>query len=195
MEDAARHCAEGLGIWAWASNDMGAVPDVVDGLLRGDVPTLPRDARGGGHPAARAADLKRCASSAWSTLTKLQPPRDHPHGLPDADFDALFTVDRPVVFAFHGYPDPCPQAHVSSQRPRELPRPRLQGRAPPPRLSTCACAARSTASIVASVLDLLPEWGARTRTFGGRTCATACAHHTYIREHGDDMPEVRDWKR
>jgi xylulose-5-phosphate/fructose-6-phosphate phosphoketolase len=101
MEDAVAHCARGLGTWAWASSDVGTEPDVVLACA-GDVPTLETLA---------ATDLLRHHLPELRVrvvnivdLMRLQPASEHPHGLPDAEFDALFTPDRPVVFAFHGYP-------------------------------------------------------------------------------------------
>ena len=101
MASAVRHCAAGIGIWPWAGSDRGGEPDVVLACA-GDVPTLETLA---------AADLLRRYFPRLKVrvinvvdLMKLQPPREHPHGLSDADFDALFTVDKPVIFAFHGYP-------------------------------------------------------------------------------------------
>jgi xylulose-5-phosphate/fructose-6-phosphate phosphoketolase len=101
MDDAILHCARGIGIWAWASNDDGAEPDVVLACC-GDVPTLETLA---------AVDLIRQHLPGLRVrvvnvvdLMRLQPPSEHPHGLPDAEFDALFTIDRPIVFAYHGYP-------------------------------------------------------------------------------------------
>ncbi len=101
MDQAIRHCTAGIGIWEWASNDRGSEPDVVMACC-GDVPTLETLA---------AVDLLRTHLPALKIrvinvvdLMKLQPPSEHPHGLPDQDFDALFTTDRPIIFAFHGYP-------------------------------------------------------------------------------------------
>ena len=101
MDEAIKHCTAGLGIWEWASNDQGGEPDVVMACC-GDVPTLETLA---------AVDLLRqhCPELKIRVinvvdLMKLQPPSEHPHGLPDTDFDALFTTDKPIIFAFHGYP-------------------------------------------------------------------------------------------
>jgi xylulose-5-phosphate/fructose-6-phosphate phosphoketolase len=101
MDDAILHCARGIGIWGWASNDDGGEPDVVLACC-GDVPTLETLA---------AVDLIRRHLPDLKVrvinvvdLMRLQPPSEHPHGLPDAEFDALFTTDRPIVFAYHGYP-------------------------------------------------------------------------------------------
>jgi xylulose-5-phosphate/fructose-6-phosphate phosphoketolase len=101
MDDAARHCEEGLGIWRWASSAGEAEPDVVLACA-GDVPTLETMA---------AADLLRRHLPDLKVrvvnivdLMRLQPPREHPHGLPDSEFDAIFTADKPIIFAYHGYP-------------------------------------------------------------------------------------------
>ena len=101
MDEAIKHCTAGIGIWEWASNDRGGEPDVVMACC-GDVPTLETLA---------AVDLLREHVPELKIrvvnvvdLMRLQPPSEHPHGLSDADFDALFTTDRPIIFAFHGYP-------------------------------------------------------------------------------------------
>jgi xylulose-5-phosphate/fructose-6-phosphate phosphoketolase len=101
MEDAILHCTRGLGIWDWASNDEGGEPDVVLGCA-GDVPTL--------ETLAAAAILRkelpelRMRVVNVVDLMRLQPESEHPHGMPDGEFDALFTTNRPIVFAYHGYP-------------------------------------------------------------------------------------------
>ena len=101
MDAAIKHCTAGIGIWEWASNDQGGEPDVVMACC-GDVPTLETLA---------AVDLLREHLPELKIrvinvvdLMKLQPPSEHPHGLSDTDFDALFTTDKPIIFAFHGYP-------------------------------------------------------------------------------------------
>src|SRR6185436_10976996 len=101
MDEAVKHCTAGIGIWPWASSDQGSEPDVVMACC-GDVPTLETLA---------AVSLLRKHVPALKIrvvnvvdLMKLQPASEHPHGLTDRDFDALFTTDRPVIFAFHGYP-------------------------------------------------------------------------------------------
>jgi xylulose-5-phosphate/fructose-6-phosphate phosphoketolase len=101
MPDAIAHCTRGIGIWEWASNDEDAEPDVVLGCC-GDVPTL--------EALAAAAILReripelRVRVVNVVDLMRLQPDTEHPHGLSDKEFDALFTTDRPIVFAYHGYP-------------------------------------------------------------------------------------------
>jgi xylulose-5-phosphate/fructose-6-phosphate phosphoketolase len=101
MEQAVKHCTAGIGIWDWASNDRDGETDVVMACC-GDVPTLETLA---------AVDLIRRHLPDLKVrvinvvdLMKLQPTREHPHGLSDADFDVLFTKDKPIIFAFHGYP-------------------------------------------------------------------------------------------
>lgn len=101
MESAVLHCAAGIGIWEWASNDRGNEPDVVMACC-GDVPTMETLA---------AVEILRSAQPNLKVrvvnvvdLMKLQPASEHPHGLSDKDFDALFTTDKPIIFAFHGYP-------------------------------------------------------------------------------------------
>ncbi len=101
MDQAIKHCSSGLGIWEWASNDKDGGPDVVMACC-GDVPTIETLA---------AVELLREHAPELKVrvvnvvdLMRLQPPSEHPHGLNDRDFDALFTVDKPIIFAFHGYP-------------------------------------------------------------------------------------------
>ena len=101
MDQAIEHCTAGIGIWEWASNDQGSEPDVVMACC-GDVPTLETLA---------AVDILRRHAPELKVrvinvvdLMKLQPPSEHPHGLSDRDFDVLFTTDKPIIFAFHGYP-------------------------------------------------------------------------------------------
>ena len=125
MDQAVRHCEAGLGIWPWASNDRGGEPDVVMACC-GDVPTLETLA------AVKllrqhAPELKIRVVNVVDLMT-LQPPSEHPHGLADRDFDALFTVDKPIIFAFHGYPVAHPSADLSAERPRQHSCARLQGR-------------------------------------------------------------------
>ncbi len=101
MDEAERHCSAGIGIWEWASNDKGDEPDVVMACC-GDVPTLETLAAVE-LLRTHVPDLKVRVINVVN-LMKLQPTREHPHGLPDHEFDALFTTDKPIIFAFHGYP-------------------------------------------------------------------------------------------
>jgi xylulose-5-phosphate/fructose-6-phosphate phosphoketolase len=101
MEDAIVHCSRGLGIWEWSSNDEGGEPDVVMACA-GDVPTLETLAAVS-ILRERLPDVKVRVVNVVD-LMRLQPESEHPHGLPDSEFDSLFTRDRPIVFAYHGYP-------------------------------------------------------------------------------------------
>ena len=102
MDEAIKHCTAGIGIWEWASNDKGGEPDVVMACC-GDVPTL--ETLAAVELLRRHVfDLKIRVVNVVD-LMKLQPPREHPHGLSDHEFDALFTTDKPIIFAFHGYAD------------------------------------------------------------------------------------------
>ena len=109
MDAAIKHCAQGIGIWEWASNDRGTEPDVVMACA-GDVPTL--------ETLAAVTLLRRHLPELkvrvvnLVDLMTLQPKSQHPHGLTDADFDALFTTDKPVIFAYHGYPWPVSYTHL-----------------------------------------------------------------------------------
>ena len=101
MDAAVEHCTQGIGIWQWASSDQGAEPDVVMACC-GDVPTLETLAAVS-ILRQHLPDLKIRVINVVD-LMKLEPDTEHPHGLSDQDFDALFTKDKPIVFAFHGYP-------------------------------------------------------------------------------------------
>ena len=101
MDDAVVHCTRGLGIWDWASSDEEGETDVVLACA-GDVPTLETLAAAS-ILRERIPDLKVRVVNVVD-LMRLQPESEHPHGLPDNEFDAIFTADRPVVFAYHGYP-------------------------------------------------------------------------------------------
>ena len=117
------HCTKGIGIWDWASNDESGEPDVVMASA-GDIPT---------QEALAATALLRKEFPDLKIrfinvvdLFKLQPNTEHPHGLSDADFDSLFTVDKPIIFNFHGYPQLDPSAGLPPHQPQQLSRSRLQ---------------------------------------------------------------------
>ncbi len=192
MDEAARHCAEGVGIWEWASTDRGGEPDVVLACC-GDVPVLETLA---------AADFIRREIPELKVrvvnvvdLMKLQSPRDHPHGLSDADFDLLFTVDRPVIFTFHGYPTLIPKLtykrkghdnfHVRGYKE--------EGTTTTP-FDMCVLNEIDRFHLVGAVIDALPSLGSRVAYVKQALSRKLLEHHDYIRKHGDDMPEVRDWE-
>ena len=124
MDEAIRHCTRGLGIWEWASNDDGGEPDVVLGLLRRRPDA--RDARRRAILRERLPELKVRVVNVVD-LMRLQPDSEHPHGLSDGDFDSLFTTDRPIVFAYHGYPWLIHRLTYRRHEPPQPARARLQG--------------------------------------------------------------------
>jgi xylulose-5-phosphate/fructose-6-phosphate phosphoketolase len=191
MTDAELHCRRGLGIWDWASNDAGASPDVVLACA-GDVPTLETLA---------AADLLRRHLPDLKVrvvnvvdLMRLQPPSEHPHGLPDAEFDTIFTRDRPVIFAYHGYP-----ALIHRLAYRRAGHANLHVRGYQEEGTTTTpfdmvmLNDMDRYHLVIDVIDRVPELGAseadlRQAMFDARQ---RCRHHT--REYGEDAPQIRDW--
>ncbi|HTP98899.1 MAG TPA: phosphoketolase family protein [Casimicrobiaceae bacterium] len=191
MDEASRHCTAGLGIFEWASNDRGGEPDVVLGCC-GDVPTLETLAAAD-FIRGELPDVKVRVVNVVD-LMKLQPPRDHPHGLSDADFDALFTPDRPVVFTFHGYPTlihklTYKRSNHANWHVRGY---KEEGTTTTP-FDMCVLNEIDRFHLVGAVIDALPALGGRVAYVKQALRDRLLAHHDYIREHGDDMPEVRDW--
>jgi xylulose-5-phosphate/fructose-6-phosphate phosphoketolase len=192
LDAALAHCAKGIGLWEWASTDAGKEPDVVLASA-GDVPTL---------EALAAAALLRDAFPDLRLrfvnvvdLFKLQPEREHPHGLPDAAFDGLFTVDRPVIFAFHGYPW---LIHRLAYRRTNHPNIHVRGYKEKGSIDTpLALAIRNQLdrfSLAIDVIDRVP----RLRAAGGHARERfldeqiACRNHAHA--HGVDRPDVADWR-
>jgi xylulose-5-phosphate/fructose-6-phosphate phosphoketolase len=184
MEAAVTHCTAGIGIWAWASNDQGAEPDVVLACA-GDVPTLETLA---------AADLLRRRVVNVVDLMKLQPPSEHPHGLPDRDFDALFTTDRPIIFAFHGYPW---LIHRLTYRRTNHPNLHVRGYKEEGTTTTpFDMVVRNDLDrfhLVMDVIDRVPGLGSRAAYVKQAMRDKRIEHRGYIERFGDDMPEIRDW--
>ena len=193
-EAAAAHCRAGLGIWDWASTDGGRDPDVVVACA-GDVPTL---------EALAATALLREHLPALRVrfvnvvdLMALQPESEHPHGLSDSAFDGLFTVDRPVLFAFHGYPSLIHQLTYRRTNHRNL---HVHGYKEEGTTTTpfdmTVLNDLDRYHLVRDVVARVP--GLAEDPDGGRADAFCRAkldeHHAYIRAHGDDMPEIRTWR-
>ncbi len=191
MEEAVAHCTRGVGIWEWASTDGGEDPDVVLACA-GDVPTL---------EALAAADLVR----RWLPqvrvrvvnvvdLMRLLPDSDHPHGLPDVEYDALFTTDKPVVFAFHGYPWPVHRLtyrraghenlHVRGYRER--------GTTTTP-FDMVMLNDLDRFHLVMDVIDRVPGLGQRAAEVRQRMADERLRHRAYTREFGEDPAEIREW--
>ncbi len=190
MDAAIAHCAAGIGIWHWASSDRGE-PDVVLACA-GDVPTL--------ETLAAAAILReripalRVRVVNVVDLMTLQPASEHPHGLSDADFDALFTATAPIIFAFHGYPW---LIHRLSYRRNNHGNLHVRGYKEEGTTTTPFDMAvlndldrfHLVIDVIDRVSDLATRYAHVRREMHGRLAE----HHQYIREHGIDLPSVRDW--
>jgi xylulose-5-phosphate/fructose-6-phosphate phosphoketolase len=192
MEEAIEHCTAGLGIWEWASNDKGSDPDVVMACC-GDVPTLETLA---------AVDLLRQHAPEVKVrvinvvdLMKLQPASEHPHGLSDPDFDVLFTKDKPVIFAFHGYPW---LIHRLTYRRTNHGNLHVRGYKEEGTTTTpFDMAVRNDMDrfhLVSDVIDRLPQLGSRAAYAKQAIRDKLIEHEQYICEHGDDMPEITGWR-
>jgi xylulose-5-phosphate/fructose-6-phosphate phosphoketolase len=190
MEAATAHAARGVGIWEWASNDHGD-PDVVLACA-GDVPTL---------EILAAADLLRRYLPELKVrvvnvvdLMRLQQPSEHPHGLSDPEFDAIFTTDRPVIFAYHGYPwlihrltyRRTGHAHFHVRGYKE------EGTTTTP-FDMVVINDMDRFHLVMDVIDRVPGLARRAATVRQELVDKRAAHRVYVREHGEDLPEIRDW--
>lgn len=190
MAEAEAHCKAGLGIWPWASNDQGGVPDVVMACA-GDVPTLETLA---------AVELLReyCPALRLRVvnvvdLMSLQAPDTHPHGASDATFDALFTTNKPVIFAWHGYPALIHRLvyrrtnhgnfHVHGYRE--------EGTTTTP-FDMTVLNGLDRYHLAAAVAKRVP--GLNVSALMARVAAGLAEHSAYIRVHGEDLPEIRNWK-
>jgi xylulose-5-phosphate/fructose-6-phosphate phosphoketolase len=192
MDEAVKHCTAGVSIWEWASNDRGTVPDVVMACC-GDVPTLETLAAVD-ILRKHVPDLKIRVVNVVD-LMKLQPPSEHPHGLPDADFDSLFTKDRPVIFAFHGYPW---LIHRLTYRRTNHDNLHVRGFKEEGTTTTpFDMTVRNDLDrfhLVEDVIDRVPGLGVRAAYVKQAVRDRLIEHREYVRIHGEDMPEVRDWK-
>jgi xylulose-5-phosphate/fructose-6-phosphate phosphoketolase len=191
IDAAIHHAAAGLGIWEWASNDRGAEPDVVLACC-GDVPTLETLA---------AVDLLRGYFPELKVrvvnvvdLMKLQPSSEHPHGLSDHEFDALFTRDRPVVFAFHGYPW---LIHRLTYRRTNHANLHVRGYKEEGTVTTpfdmCVRNDLDRYHLVLDVIDRVPGLSDRAAYVRQELRDRLLDHQEHIRRWGDDPPEIRDW--
>ena len=193
MDAAIKHCTAGIDIWEWASNDKGAEPDVVMACC-GGIPTLETLA---------AVDILRehCPDLKVRVinvvnLMKLQPQSEHPHGLSEKEFDTLFTTDKPIIFAFHGYPWLIQRftyrrtnhgnLHVRGYKE--------EGTTTTP-FDIVVMNDLDRFHLVADVIDHVPKLGYLAAYAKQAICDKLIEHSMYIEKYGDEMPEIRDWKR
>ena len=192
MDAAVRHCAAGLGIWQWASNDQGSEPDVVMACA-GDVPTLETLA---------AVDMLREHLPELRVrvvnvvdLMALQPPSEHPHGLSDQEFDQLFTKDKPIIFAYHGYPT---LIHRLTYRRTNHGNLHVRGYIEEGTTTTPfdmgVLNRIDRFHLVQDVIHRVPGLETRAPGLHQLTRDKLVEHRQYIERHGDDMPEIRDWR-
>jgi xylulose-5-phosphate/fructose-6-phosphate phosphoketolase len=189
-DEAIAHCTRGLGIWDWASNDDGDEPDVVMACA-GDVPTL--------ETLAAVALLRehvpdlRLRLVNVVDLMRLQPDTEHPHGLPDAQFDALFTTDRPVIFAYHGYPWLVHRLTYRRTNHRNI---HVRGYKEEGTTTTpfdmVMLNDMDRFHLVMDVIDRVPGLGPRMAHLRQRMVDERLRHRAYTREAGEDLPDVRD---
>ena len=192
MEAAIRHCTSGIGIWDWASNDEGSEPDVVMACA-GDVSTLETLAAVD-LLRRHFADLRIRVVNVVDLMT-LQPTTEHPHGLSDRDFDSMFTVDKPIIFAYHGYPW---LIHRLAYRRTDHANMHVRGYKEEGTTTTpfdmTVLNDLDRFHLAADVVDRVP----RLLPIGGHFKQflrnKLIEHKQYIARYGDDMPEIRDWK-
>jgi xylulose-5-phosphate/fructose-6-phosphate phosphoketolase len=192
MDAAIKHCSEGIGIWEWASNDQGVEPDVVMACA-GDVPTLETlaavDILRQHFP-----DLKIRVVNVVDLMT-LQPQSEHPHGLSDKEFDILFTADKPIIFVFHGYPWLIHRLTYRRTNHKNL---HVRGYKEEGTTTTpfdmCVLNDLDRFHLVMDVIERVPE----VTSIGAHTLQAMrdklIDHKQYIVEHGEDMPEIKEWR-
>ncbi|HUA18525.1 MAG TPA: phosphoketolase family protein [Bryobacteraceae bacterium] len=192
MDAAVRHCTAGIGIWEWASNDQGGEPDVVMACA-GDVPTLETLAAVD-LLRQRLPDLKIRVVNVVDLMT-LQPESEHPHGLCDRDFDAIFTVDKPVVFAFHGYPW---LIHRLTYRRTNHANLHVRGYKENGTTTTpfdmTVLNDLDRFHLAGDVLDRVPRLRGAAGHEKQMLRNRLIEHKLYVSSHGDDMPRIRDWQ-
>ncbi|MEH2162428.1 MAG: phosphoketolase family protein [Nostoc sp.] len=192
MDAAIKHCTKGIGIWEWASNDQGGEPDVVLGCA-GDIPTLETlaavDILRQHFP-----DLKVRVVNVVDLMT-LQPKSEHPHGLNEKDFETIFTTDKPIIFAFHGYPWLIHRLTYRQTNHHNL---HVRGYKEEGTTTTpfdmVVLNDLDRFHLVMDVIARVPKLGYRAAYVKQEMQDKLIEHKHYIQKYGDDLPEIRDWK-
>jgi xylulose-5-phosphate/fructose-6-phosphate phosphoketolase len=192
IEAATAHCTTGIGVWQWASNDEGGNADVVMACA-GDVPTL--------ETLAAVSILRQHLPTLnirlinVVDLMRLQPPSEHPHGLSDPDFDRLFTLDKPIIFAFHGYPW---LIHRLSYRRHNHHNLHVRGYKEEGTITTAFdMTVRNDMDrfhLTMDVIDRVPQTGEQGQQLKAALQRKLIEHQQYIVQFGEDMPEIRNWQ-
>jgi xylulose-5-phosphate/fructose-6-phosphate phosphoketolase len=191
MDSAVKHCTSGIGIWEWASNDKGSEPDVVMACA-GDVPTLETLAA---VELLReyTPDLKVRVINVVDLMT-LQPKEEHPHGLSDKEFDTLFTTDKPIIFAYHGYPWLIHRLTYRRTNHKNL---HVRGYKEEGTTTTpfdmLVLNDLDRFDLVADVIDRVPKLGYMAAYTKQYVRDKLIEHNQYIEKYGQDMPEIREW--
>ena len=192
MDAAIKHCTAGIGIWDWASNDQNSAPDVVMACA-GDIPTMETLAAVN-LLRRHFPELKIRVVNIVDLMT-LQPETEHPHGLSDKEFDSLFTIDKPVIFAFHGYPWLIHRLTYRRTNHKNL---HVRGYKEEGTTTTpfdmVVLNDLDRFHLVMDVIERLPKLAGIGAHVKQAMRNKLIDHKQYIHKYGDDMPEIRDWK-
>ncbi len=191
MDEAIKHCSSGIGIWEWASNDRGSEPDVVMACA-GDVPTI--ETLAAVEILRREIPELKIRVINVVDLMTLQPKEEHPHGLSDREFDTLFTTDKPIIFAYHGYPWLIHRLTYRRTNHKNL---HVRGYKEEGTTTTpFDMAVRNDMDrfhLVADVIDRVPKLGSIAAYLKQFVRDKLIEHKEYIEKYGEDMPEIKNW--
>src|SRR5437899_2357262 len=192
MDEAVLHCTRGIGLWPFASNDGGEEPDVVLACA-GDVPTL--ETLAAVDHVRRPLPAVKIRVINVVDLMKLQPSSEHPHGLSDFDFDELFTKDKPIIFAFHGYPGLIHRLTYRRANHKNL---HVRGYKEEATTTTpfdmVVLNDLDRFHLVVDVIERVPKLGLTAANSKQAMQDKRLKHKEYVAKYGDDLPEIRDWK-